>query len=137
MVGTVVAPMTARSSTLQKVAIFCFISRLRERSERHSRMSAWIPMESSSLTECWVGLVFSSCAAAIQGTSVRWMKTVFSRPSSWRIWRMASRNGSDSMSPTVPPISTMVTSAPFDETLRMAFLISLVTWGITWTVLPR
>ena len=31
--------------------------------------------------------------------------------SSWRIWRIASRKGSDSMSPTVPPISTMVTSA--------------------------
>ena len=33
------------------------------------------------------------------------------------------------MSPTVPPISTMVTSAPLAETLRMAFLISLVTCG--------
>ena len=73
-------------------------------------MSGWMPMESISLTECWVGLVLSSCAAAIQGTSVTWTKTVFSRPSSWRIWRMASRKGSDSMSPTVPPISTMVTS---------------------------
>ena len=31
------------------------------------------------------------------------------------------------MSPTVPPISTIVTSAPFEETFRMAFLISLVT----------
>jgi len=35
-----------------------------------------------------------------------------------------------------PPISTIVTSAPFAETLRMAFLISLVTCGITWTSCP-
>ena len=32
------------------------------------------------------------------------------RPSSCRNWRMASRNGSDSISPTVPPISTITTS---------------------------
>ena len=34
----------------------------------------------SSRTECWVGLVFSSPAAAMHGTSVRWMKSAFSRP---------------------------------------------------------
>ena len=33
-----------------------------------------------------------------------------SRPMSWRTWRAASRNGSDSMSPTVPPISVITTS---------------------------
>ena len=33
-----------------------------------------------------------------------------SRPTSWRTWRAASRNGSDSMSPTVPPISVITTS---------------------------
>jgi len=106
------------------------------RSLRQSRMSGWIPMESISLTECWVGLVLSSCAAAIQGMRVTWTKRVLSRPRSWRIWRMASRKGRDSMSPTVPPISTMRTSQSA-ATLRMAFLISLVTWGMTWTVLPR
>ena len=58
------------------------------------------------MTECWVGLVLSSPAAAMYGTRVTWTKSVFSRPSSWRIWRMASRKGSDSISPTVPPIST-------------------------------
>ena len=30
---------------------------------------------------------------------------MFSRPTSWRTWRAASRKGCDSMSPTVPPIS--------------------------------
>ena len=67
-------------------------------------------MARSSFTLCWVGLVFSSWAAAIQGTSVTCTKMTFSRPFSWRIWRMASRNGSDSISPTVPPISTITTS---------------------------
>ena len=72
-------------------------------------------MARSSLTLCCVGLVFSSCAAAIQGTSVTWTKMQLSRPSSWRIWRMASRNGSDSISPTVPPISTITTSTSADN----------------------
>ena len=40
------------------------------------------------------------------------------------------------MSPTVPPISTMTTSLSA-ETRRMQSLISSVTWGMTWTVLPR
>ena len=49
---------------------------------------------------------------------------------------MASRKGSDSMSPTVPPISTITTSAP-SATLRKADLISSVTCGITCTVLAE
>jgi hypothetical protein len=32
-------------------------------------------------------------------------------PTSRANWRIASRNGSDSMSPTVPPISVIATSA--------------------------
>src|SRR5882724_10710076 len=66
-------------------------------------------MLSISFTLCCVGLVFSSPAAAMKGTRVTCTKRVFSVPSSRRIWRMASRKGSDSMSPTVPPISTMTT----------------------------
>jgi hypothetical protein len=42
------------------------------RSARTSRISGAIPMACSSLTECWVGLVLSSPAAAIHGISVRW-----------------------------------------------------------------
>ena len=41
------------------------------------------------------------------------------------------------MSPTVPPISTMTTSTPVWPSLWMWSLISSVTWGMTWTVLPR
>ena len=39
-----------------------------------SRTSGWMPIERSSLTECWVGLVLSSPALGMKGTSVRWMK---------------------------------------------------------------
>ena len=64
--------ITARTSTSQKSAIFSFISCGMKRSQRHSRMSGWIPRARSSFTLCCVGLVFSSCAAAIHGTSVTW-----------------------------------------------------------------
>src|SRR2546421_7504179 len=59
-------------------------------------------MLSISFTLCCVGFVFSSPAAAMNGTSVTCTKSVFSAPSSSLIWRIASRKGSDSMSPTVP-----------------------------------
>ena len=48
------------------------------------------------------------------------MYTQLLRPSSTPSWRMASRNGSDSMSPTVPPISTMQTSASLGAELDAA-----------------
>ncbi len=60
---------------------------------------------------CWVGFVFSSPAALMKGTSVTCMMTTFSFPTSSMNWRMASRKGSPSMSPVVPPISVMTTSA--------------------------
>ena len=73
-------------------------------------MSGWMPISRSSLTECCVGLVLSSPTTPIIGTSVTWMYSTFSRPTSLRNWRMASRNGRHSMSPTVPPTSVMSTS---------------------------
>ncbi len=61
-----------------------------------------------------------------------------SAPASRRNWRIASRNGSDSMSPTVPPISEITTSASLvAATRRMRSLISFVMCGITCTVEPR
>ena len=38
------------------------------RSQRHSSTSGWTPRLDSSRTDCWVGLVLSSPAAAIHGT---------------------------------------------------------------------
>src|SRR6266702_1924207 len=52
-------------------------------------------------------------------------------------FRAASRYGSDSMSPTVPPISTITTSAPSCEMVRRRSLISSVMCGIIWTHFPR
>ena len=66
------------------------------------------------------------------------MATVSWRPSSLRIWRIASRNGWPSMSPTVPPTSRITTSAPESRPMpRMRSLISFVTWGMGWMVRPR
>ena len=59
-------------------------------------------------------------------------------PTSRLNWRIASRNGCDSMSPTVPPTSVMTTSVSVaSATERIRALISFVMCGITWTVEPR
>ena len=98
-------------------------------------MSGAIPMRRSSLTECWVGFVLSSPAWPMYGTSVRWMNMQRRRPTSTGNWRIASRNGSDSMSPTVPPISVITKSTSLDSAIsRIRCLISSVMWGTTWTV---
>jgi hypothetical protein len=100
-----------------------------------------MPISRSFCTECCVGLVLSSPADAMNGTSVRCTKHELPRPLRRLIWRTASRNGSDSMSPTVPPISTMATSAasdvPTPAPRSMNAWISLVMCGITCTVRPR
>ena len=132
------AAITASVSRSANSAIFARSSRDSGCEERQTTTSGVIPMRRSSLTECCVGFVFSSPAASIMGTSVTWTYTTWSRPTWFRSWRIASRNGSDSMSPTVPPISTstMSTSAASD-TRRMRRLISSVMCGMTCTVEPR
>ena len=111
MVSAVSAGMTASNGTSVKRAIFSRTSSLTGWSERTMITSGWMPMPRSSLTECWVGLVLSSPVAASDGASVTCTYSTLVRPTSLRIWRMASRNGRLSMSPTVPPTSTMTTSA--------------------------
>ena len=97
--ATSLAVMTASSCTLQKSAIFDLSSFARKRSVRQSKHQGRIPMLSSSFTECCVGLVLI-CAAA-RHRHQRHVDERSSRPSSCRICRIASMNGSDSMSPTV------------------------------------
>ena len=104
------AGMTADFRTLQNRAIFSRSLSGIGRSQRHSSTSGWTPRLASSRTDCWVGLVLSSPAAAIHGTRVVWTLTVWSRPRSFRSWRIDSMNGRLSMSPTVPPISQMTKS---------------------------
>src|ERR1051325_995904 len=68
--------MTASSLTSQKSAILRLISASRNRSVRHRRMSAWMPIDRRSRTLCCVGFVFSSPAGPVDGTSVRGAKSV-------------------------------------------------------------
>src|SRR5581483_5598767 len=98
MEATSSAWMTASWRTLQKSAIFLRSEIGTGRSQRHRMMSGWMPIDRSSFTECWVGLVLSSPALGMKGSSVRWMKTVSPRGSSLPSWRMASKNGRPSMS---------------------------------------
>ena len=59
---------TLPGSTLQNIAIFCRISAGISRSVRQIRMSGWTPISRSFITECCVGLVFTSPAAAMYGS---------------------------------------------------------------------
>ena len=127
---------TASFDTLQNIAIFFFMPGSIGRSQRQMRMSGWMPISRSFCTECCVGLVLSSPAAAMYGTSVRCTLTTFCVPCSMRSWRNASMNGKDSMSPTVPPTSTINTSLPSAQR-RMFSLIASVMCGMTCTVPPR
>jgi hypothetical protein len=70
------------------------------------------------------------------GTRVVWIDRVSAaRP---LVPELANRldEGSDSMSPTVPPISQM-TNRVGSRSAAMNSLIALVTCGTTWTVAPR
>jgi hypothetical protein len=128
--------MTQSGGTLEKREIFSLMRAATAASVRHRRMSGWMPISRSSFTECCVGLVLSSPAAPIQGTRVTCTLMALVGPTSSLSCRMASRKGSDSMSPTVPPISTMATSTP-SVASRTRALISSVMCGITCTVAPR
>ena len=59
------------------------------------------PRPRRSRMDAWVGLVLSS--PLIDGTSETWRSAKLSLPTRNWNWRMASTNGADSMSPTVPP----------------------------------
>ena len=124
--------------TSQSSEIFSLRFRPNGRSERQTITSGCRPSERNSFTECCVGLVFSSPDGPMNGISETWTNAQLSRPISFRSWRTASRNGSDSMSPTVPPISTTTRSAAsVSASALMRSLISSVICGMTCTVLPR
>ena len=127
---------TAEASTSHMRATLLLTPSGSGRSVRRTKASGWMPMERRVATECWVGLVLSSPAAGRKGMSETCTNATFSRPRSARTWRAASRNGWDSMSPTVPPISVMMTSgtspsAPGAAWARMTRLISSVMCGMT------
>ena len=130
--------MIHSSSTPQKRASLAFSDSPRGYSVLHTRISGWIPWLKSCLTLCCAGLVFNSLLIARYTISATWMKSTFSLPLSLPTWRIASINGSLSISPTVPPISVITKSAsvalPAAYTLS---IIAFVMWGIVCTVPPR
>ena len=69
MRGTSIALTTASSSTSHISAILRLLDSETGRSLRSTRASGWMPMERSAATECWVGLVFCSPDAFMNGTS--------------------------------------------------------------------
>ncbi len=109
--GAVRLAMAFSLGMLQNREIFSRMSWGMASPHRHRITSGWMPRLSSSLAECWVGLLFSSPVPGMDTISDTWMNITLCRPRSWATCRMASRKGWDSMSPTVPPISTMATSA--------------------------
>ena len=109
--GMVMFSKTQSGLTLQNMEILEKMEGSRGSSHRRTMMSGFTPMPCSSLTECWVGLDLCSSEPLRKGTSVTWMNRLFSLPTSREICRTASMKGWDSMSPMVPPISVMTTSA--------------------------
>jgi hypothetical protein len=78
---------------LQKSAILrrmSLLDRPAPAADQHVRLD---PICISSRTECCVGFVFSSPAAAMYGSSVRWHEERVLAPHLLRYWRIASRKG--------------------------------------------
>ena len=121
-------------STSHISAILFFSGSGTSRSQRKINASGVMPMLRSAATECWVGLVLSSPEGPMKGTSEQCRKKQFSRPTSWRTCRAASRKGSDSMSPTVPPISVITTSGrcPSGSGVAIARMRALDLVGDMW-----
>ena len=72
-VSAVVFWITQSSEMLQNRAIFFRMSSGIGTSLRHTSTSGWMPRLSSSFTECWVGLLFSSPLPGIWTIRGTWM----------------------------------------------------------------
>src|SRR4030066_142715 len=82
---------------------FSFTARDSGRSVQQTMTSGWMPMLRSSRTLCCVGFVLSSPAASRYGTRETCTYITFSAPTSWRNWRVASREGRASVAAPLPP----------------------------------
>jgi hypothetical protein len=63
---------TASTGTSQRLEILRLRPSEIGASLRHTMASGWMPRLRSSVTECWVGLVFCSADGPMNGTSVTW-----------------------------------------------------------------
>ena len=113
-------------STEQNSAIFFFSSLGISSSNLQIKQSGCNPNDLSSFTECWVGLVLSSPETFIKGTSVKCAIAVELVGSSSVICRMASIKGWLSISPTVPPISTIAMSEFLPPSLILLLISSVI-----------
>ncbi len=105
MVSTSSAWITAEGRTLQNCAIFAAAFG-RHFAVATAEQDIRLDTDRLQFLDRMLGrLVFNSPAAGIQGTKVRCTNIERSGPTSLPNWRMASRNGRLSISPTVPPIS--------------------------------
>ena len=109
--GRVMFSITQSRLTLQNIDILSKMAGSICLSHLKTMISGLIPIPCSSLTECWVGFDLCSSEPLRNGTSVTWIKRLFSCPTSIAICLTASKNGCDSISPIVPPISVMTMSA--------------------------
>ena len=125
-----------KCTKLQELVFFSFSFFGIGTSDRQTNISGLIPIDLNSLTECWVGLVFSSPEDDRKGNNVKCTKMQELVFFSWENWRMASKKGRPSISPIVPPISQSMKSTSSSCWARN-FFISFVTWGITCIVSPR
>ena len=90
------------------------------------------------LTLCCDGFVFNSPEVGKYGNKVQCVFIALPNPTSALNWRIDSINGKLSISPIVPPISIIWKSGLNDFWAAINLdLISLVIWGITWTVPPK
>ena len=124
-VSTSCIEITLLFGTEQNNAILFFSSFGNSLSERQIKTSGLMPSDLNSFTECCVGFVFSSPEAFIKGTSVKCTKAHDEFGNSRAICLSASTKGWLSISPTVPPTSTMAISL-FKPPALILFLISLV-----------
>ena len=111
-VSTSCIEITLLLGTEQNKAILFLSSFGNSLSDRQIRTSGLIPSDLNSLTECCVGLVLSSPDAFMKGTRVKCTNAQEELGSSNAICLNASTKGWLSISPTVPPTSTMATSLP-------------------------
>ena len=110
--------MTHLLGTLQKRAILSLIPSSKGRSVRQTMISGWIPIPCNSFTLACVGFVFISPDAPRYGIKVTWIKMAFSRPTSCWNWRIDSKKGWLSISPTVPPTSIIAICVSLHPSLR-------------------
>ena len=103
--------ITHSSLTLQNIAIFLKMFCSRGSSHLKTMIFGFIPKPNNSFTECWVGFDLCSSDPLKYGTKQTWINKLLFLPTSKDTCLIASINGWDSISPIVPPISVITTSA--------------------------